>query len=187
MKLNIGSGFRKMDGYINVDNFEECKPDVLMNLEETPWTFERNSVSEITAIHVLEHLGEQRDVFFNIIKEIYRVLKNDGIIKISVPFYMHPTFYTDPTHVRSFTSGTFKMLSKKVNQDWMDRNVNATMLAFMLDVDFDLINVSYKYDPVWDNKLKNNEISQEEIIQAAQEKWGVVQELNVILRACKEA
>ena len=78
------------------------------------------------------------------------------------------------------------MLSKKVNQDWMDRNVNATMLAFMLDVDFDLINVSYKYDPVWDNKLKNNEISQEEIIQAAQEKWGVVQELNVILRACKE-
>ena len=44
MKLNIGSGFRKMDGYINVDNFEECKPDVLMNLEETPWSFESNSV-----------------------------------------------------------------------------------------------------------------------------------------------
>lgn len=185
MKLNIGSGFRKMDGYVNVDNFKECEPDILMNLEETPWLFDSNSVSEIVATHVLEHLGEKRETFFNIIKEIYRVLENDGIIKISVPFYMHHTFYTDPTHVRSFTSGTFKMLSKTVNKDWMERNVNATMLAFMLDVDFDMIKVFYKYDPSWAKKLNNKEISQEALQEIAQERWGIVQELNVVLKARK--
>ncbi|WP_028465400.1 class I SAM-dependent methyltransferase [Nisaea denitrificans] len=185
MKLNIGSGFRKMDGYVNVDNFKECEPDVLMNLEETPWQFDSNSISEITAIHVLEHLGEQRETFFNILKEIYRVLKHDGIFRISVPFYMHPTFYTDPTHVRSFTSGTFKMMSKKVNKDWMERNVNATMLAFMLDIDFETIEISYKYDSAWAKKLNDNEISKEDLLEIAQERWGVIQELNVVLKACK--
>jgi len=186
MKLNIGSGFRKMDGYINVDSFKECEPDVLMNLEETPWEFEDNSISEIAAIHVLEHLGESRETFFNIIKEIYRVLKHDGIFRISVPHYMHRSYYSDPTHVRAFTTTTFQMLSKSNNRDWMKRNVNATMLAMMIDVDFDMIEVSYTYDPSWAKKLEDGVISKESIREIAQDKWGVIRELNVVLKARKE-
>jgi hypothetical protein len=29
MKLNIGCGFNKHDGFVNVDQFPECEPDVL--------------------------------------------------------------------------------------------------------------------------------------------------------------
>lgn len=77
------------------------------------------------------------------------------------------------------------MMSKKVNKDWMERNVNATMLAFMLDIDFETIEISYKYDSAWAKKLNDNEISKEDLLEIAQERWGVIQELNVVLKACK--
>lgn len=187
MKLNIGCGFRKLDGFTNVDFFEECAPDILMNLEETPWPFETGSVSEIVAIHVLEHLGERRETFYNIVKEIYRVLQHDGIFRLAVPHYMHRSYYSDPTHVRTFTSGTFEMLSKKKNRDWIQRNVNVTMLALMLDVDFEIADLSYTYDPEWVEKLNKGEISNTELREAATQKWGVVQELKVEMRARKAA
>ncbi|UUX49629.1 hypothetical protein NUH88_19790 [Nisaea acidiphila] len=185
MKLNIGCGFRKMDGYTNVDFFKECDPDILLNLEETPWPFETGSISEVAAIHVLEHLGEQRSVFFNIIKEIYRVLKHDGLFRVSVPHYMHRSYYSDPTHVRTFTSGTFEMLSKEQNRDWARRNVNVTMLALMLDVDFETVEVNYGFDPVWNEKLRKGEISQEKLREIATQQWGVIQELNILMKARK--
>jgi|GEM_PF-1906114 len=40
LKLNIGCGFNKIDGYVNVDAFPDCSPDVLWDLETTPWPFE---------------------------------------------------------------------------------------------------------------------------------------------------
>ncbi|MDG2286926.1 MAG: methyltransferase domain-containing protein [Alphaproteobacteria bacterium] len=113
MKLNIGCGFNKLDGYINVDQFPECNPDVLWNLEETPWPFEESSVDELVAHHVLEHLGQETKVFFAIFKELYRLMRDDGVIRITVPHPHHPTFLSDPTHVRAFTGNTFEMMNRK--------------------------------------------------------------------------
>jgi hypothetical protein len=185
MKLNIGCGFRKLDGYTNIDFFKECEPDILLNLEETPWPFETSSISEVAAIHVIEHLGEQRAVFFNIIKEIYRVLEDGGLFRVSVPHYMHRSHYTDPTHVRALTSGTFEMLSKEKNRDWARRSVNVTMLALMLDVDFETVEVDYGFDPVWNEKLRKGEISHEKLQEIATQQWGVIQELNILMKARK--
>jgi len=96
MKLNIGCGFNKLDGYVNVDQFPECAPDVLWNLEETPWPLEENSVEELAAHHVLEHLGQETKVFFAIIKELYRLMSHGGRMKITVPHPYHPDFHFRP-------------------------------------------------------------------------------------------
>jgi SAM-dependent methyltransferase len=185
MKLNIGCGFNKLEGYVNVDQFPECSPDLLWNLEETPWPFVDNSVDELVAHHVLEHLGQETKVFFNIIKELYRLMRHDGVIRIAVPHPYHRTFLEDPTHVRAFTPTTFEMMNRATNLDWAARGVNVTMLALMLDISFVTTRSIQSYDPSWKKKLKNGVITLEEIREVAKTQLGVVKEYIFHLRADK--
>ncbi|WP_420405479.1 class I SAM-dependent methyltransferase [Nisaea sp.] len=185
MKLNIGCGFRKMDGYINVDAFPDCHPDVLHDLEQTPWPFESDSVSEIVASHVLEHLGADKNVFFNVIKEIYRILTNGGLLQVAVPHYMHQNYYADPTHVRTFTKRTFEMLDMEKNRHWMAKGSNVTMLAAMLKVDFELVSATQTYDDPWTKKLMDGELTRAQLREIAGNQWNVVTEVGFTLRARK--
>ena len=79
LKLNLGCGENKLQGYINVDKFGE--PDIKYDLESFPWPWEANSVSEILLIHVLEHLGKDTEVYFGIFKEMYRICKHGARLK----------------------------------------------------------------------------------------------------------
>ena len=111
LKLNLGCGSKKLDGYLNVDKFGE--PDMVFDLETFPWPWEDSSVSKILLSHVLEHLGQDTDIYLNIIKELYRVCKNNAEILVIVPHPRHDTFMTDPTHVRPITVDGLIMFSKK--------------------------------------------------------------------------
>ena len=37
MKLNLGCGNYKMNGFVNVDKFADCEPDEVVDLEVFPW------------------------------------------------------------------------------------------------------------------------------------------------------
>jgi hypothetical protein len=63
MKLNMGCGFHKLDGYVNVDLFPACAPDVVCNLEEPPWPWQTGTVNEVIFNHSLEHMGGDPKVF----------------------------------------------------------------------------------------------------------------------------
>lgn len=185
MKLNIGCGFNKLDGYLNVDQFPECGPDILWNLEQTPWPFAESSVDELVAHHVLEHLGQETKVFFEIVKELYRMMRHGGLLKISVPHPHHPTFLSDPTHVRAFTVNTFEMMNRAKNLDWSERGVNVTMLALMLDINFVILEATQRYDTPWQSKITKGELTRDQVREAALTQLGVVKELNIILSADK--
>lgn len=75
MKLNLGSGTKEIQGYINVD--------INNGLNVYPLEFESESADEIRASHILEHFSHRET--YRILLEWNRVLKLGGIIKIAVP------------------------------------------------------------------------------------------------------
>lgn len=185
LRLNIGCGYNKLDGYVNVDSFPGCEPDLLCDLERTPWPFEDDSVMEIHAHHVLEHLGESREQFFSIIKEMYRICRHDGHLVAIVPHPLHVNYISDPTHVRPYTSLTFQMLSRQICLDWVSRRVNVTPIALMLDVAFEIERIEHIYDWRWRDQLKAGRISLGELRERAVGEFGVVREIRARLRIDK--
>jgi SAM-dependent methyltransferase len=104
MRLNIGAGYDVREGYINVDWTKRPGINLVLNLDATPWPWDDNSVSEILALNLLEHLEMNR-----VWPEIYRILKPGGRIKIEVvngesadPF--HHTFW-DRRSIRHLANG----------------------------------------------------------------------------------
>lgn len=140
-KLNLGSGFDYRDGFVNADKFPECNPDVLMDIEETPWVFETDQFSYLLMKHSLEHVGAEYGLFKKIVQEIYRVCQHGATVEILVPHYRHANYFSDPTHVRVITETTFYLLSKKKNDEWIERKANYSMLAYDMEVDFEVMQV----------------------------------------------
>lgn len=79
--LNLGCGLQKIQGWINVDAYAVCDPDVCHDLDVTPWPWKDESVDGIYAAHVFEHLKEWWPAF----RECARVLKPGGKLEIRVP------------------------------------------------------------------------------------------------------
>ena len=109
MKLNLGSGSKKIEGYINLDKYNTFKPDIVHDLEKFPYPFENDSVTHILLSHVLEHLGQNPDVFNSIIKELYRICVNKAFIDIRVPHPRHDDFIAAKFDaVKTFDDNVFR-------------------------------------------------------------------------------
>lgn len=140
MKLNIGSGYKRIEGFMNVDHDPLTGADFCFNIEQDPWPFEDSSVDEVRAHHILEHLGEG---FFHVMKEMYRVCKHTAIIDVIVPHHRHDHFFGDPTHRRPITAQMLKQFSKKYC-DWHKETYGSSSgFAPRLGVDFELADEQY--------------------------------------------
>jgi len=95
-KLNLGCGEFKKEGYVNVDYFSVSAPDIKHDLNKFPYPFKDNEFGLIESSHLLEHLDDP----FRVMKELYRISKNDGIIIIRVPHFSRG--FTHPEHKRGF-------------------------------------------------------------------------------------
>lgn len=136
MKINLGCGEDKVQGFISCDNDPSCNPDVLFDLEKDRFPFDDNSVEAVIAHHVLEHLGEG---FFHTMQELYRVCKHGTIIDILVPHPRHYHFINDPTHRRPITPDGLRLFSKKYNEFW--KNSRASRLGYQYNVNFEIFDV----------------------------------------------
>lgn len=95
MKINLGCGYRKMPGWVNIDNRAEVKPDMVLDGLSLP--FDESSVDEVCAIDYLEHIPIGKTVAQ--IEEIYRVLKPGGVLHHRTPSTDGRGAFQDPTHV----------------------------------------------------------------------------------------
>ena len=82
IKINLGSGLRRIEGFINIDNRPEVNPDVVCDITHG-LPFDDSSVDYVRAHDVLEHIPLGKTL--PAIEEIYRVLKPGGIFESFTP------------------------------------------------------------------------------------------------------
>ncbi len=113
LKLNLGSGIKRIDGFLNVDHSAECNPDIVLDLETFPWSFNSNSVVHVVMNHSMEHVGQTPEKFLQIMQELYRVCRHDAVLDITVPNPSHDSFTADPTHVRPILPLTLALFDRQ--------------------------------------------------------------------------
>jgi SAM-dependent methyltransferase len=107
IKINLGGGRTKMDGFVNIDVLDFPEVDIVHDLNKGI-PLEDNSVSEVYSSHTLEHL----DDIVSIVKEMYRVCEDGAKITIKVPYFKSIGAFKDPTHKQFFTDKTFDYFDK---------------------------------------------------------------------------
>jgi hypothetical protein len=144
MRLHLGSGDKRFEGFVNIDYDKNCNPDYCLDIERDNLPFDDNTVDQVIAHHVFEHLGEG---YFHVLQELYRVCEHGALIDIVVPHHRHDYFANDPTHRRAITPDGLWLFSKKYNDDCIKQNAAASRLGYYFGVDFEVVDIQNIPDP----------------------------------------
>lgn len=118
MKIDLGCGKHKKEGFIGVDVRKFEGVDLVCDMGKERWPFDDDSIEEGNCSHMLEHLeGMERVHFFN---ELYRVLKKGAKCLIVTPHWASSRAYGDMTHCWPAVS---EMFYYYLSKSW--REVNA--------------------------------------------------------------
>lgn len=125
-RLNLGSGKDIKKDWVNLDYIKYSGVDVAHDLNKFPYPFRNNTFDYILAKHVIEHMNDLPPV----LRELYRIMKPNGILEIHVPHYKHKDthipmhklyfndyfFYTfkDAERTRRYLFPPFKLLENRV-------------------------------------------------------------------------
>jgi SAM-dependent methyltransferase len=147
LKLDIGCGKNKQEGFTGVDSIKFPGVDVVMDIRKR-WPWKDDSVDEVYCSHVLEHLTNldekwERVHFFN---ELYRVLKPGGTCKLILPHWCSNRYYGDPTHKEPFSEMGFEYLSR----EWRGTQAPHTDAEYapgMYTCDFQHVTYGYSLAP----------------------------------------
>jgi SAM-dependent methyltransferase len=95
LKLDLGAGKNKKEGFTGVDAISFPGIDVVADLREK-WPWADSSVAEAHCSHFLEHLERLERIHF--VNELYRVLVPGGTCSVIVPHWASNRAYGDMTH-----------------------------------------------------------------------------------------
>jgi SAM-dependent methyltransferase len=100
-KLHLGCGRDIKSGWINLDHIAGPGVDVVADLDDcanTPLPFEDDSIDEILASHLIEHLKNP----LPFMQELHRISKPGAQAVFRVPYGSTDDAFTDPTHVQRY-------------------------------------------------------------------------------------
>lgn len=108
LKLNLGCG-RKVfkNNFINADISQLAEADIICDFEQS-LPFKNNVFDGIYADNIIEHLSD----VIKIMNEIWRVLREDGLLEIIVPHEKSCWANADPTHKNRFNEFSFEYFLK---------------------------------------------------------------------------
>lgn len=96
MKIDLGCGPNKREGYLGVDQYSFEGVDFVVNLGHDPLPFDDDSVEAVHASHFIEHLDAEERCF--LLNDLYRVMKKGAQLTMIVPHWDSSRAYGDPTH-----------------------------------------------------------------------------------------
>jgi SAM-dependent methyltransferase len=107
--LDIGCGPRKKNpAWIGIDALDFDDVDLVGDVFEVLGQFPDASVDAVYSAHFFEHI----DGVDKLLAEVGRVLKPGGTLKVIVPHFSNPYFYSDYTHKNFFGLYSFSYLAK---------------------------------------------------------------------------
>lgn len=101
--LHLGSGKQYDPKAVNVDLVAATKPDLVHDLDATPWPLPDGHFEAVRAMDVVEHL----DDVVAAMEEIHRVCRDGASVHITVPHFSCANAFTDPTHRHYFSAASF--------------------------------------------------------------------------------
>lgn len=179
MRLDLGCGQRATEGFVGVDIKAGSGVDHVVDLfAGKRWPWKANSVEEIIANHLVEHIPHYRpeykgvDGFFVFFNEVYRVCKNEAFVTLNHPYSRNDRAFWDPTHTRYIHEMTWYYLDRNWREVQGLDHYDATC-------DFEVVNIA---TTVHDRFLTRHH----EAAQFAREHhFNAVGDLNVLLKARK--
>jgi FkbM family methyltransferase len=99
-------------------DYEVLQHDLILE----PLPFGDQEFDYVTAFDFLEHVPrliytpKRRTPFIDLMNEIYRVLKPEGVLLSVTPAFPQPAAFQDPTHVNIITEDTFRFYFDHVNR-----------------------------------------------------------------------
>lgn len=108
MKINLGCGNKKIDGFIGIDKFPCDAVNIIADIENR-LPLEDNSVSEIYMDNVIEHIKD----IPALMSEVHRVSKNNALLTIITPHYSSISSWRDPTHIHHLAYDSMNHFEKK--------------------------------------------------------------------------
>jgi SAM-dependent methyltransferase len=138
LKLDIGCGLRKREGFIGIDMSNDVGADVVLDVETQPLPFDDSSVDEIYCAHTIEHLHG----LIPFMNECYRVLKPHGWMTVLAPYYTAIQASQDPTHVRYVSEQTFLYFTDAYNG-------NDATFEYGIKSKFHIVSTEFTYINMW--------------------------------------
>lgn len=130
MKLDLGCGKNKREGFIGVDTIKFDGVDVVLDVGTDRWPWEDGSVEEVHCSHMVEHLTALQRIHFA--NELYRVLKVGGKALVITPHWASTRAFGDLTHQWPPVSEFWYFY---LNKGWRDVNAPHNV-DYTCDFDF---------------------------------------------------
>lgn len=113
MKIDIGCGNHKKEGFIGLDIDKNSQADIIGSALDLP--FKDNNVDQIYCSHLVEHFTpQQAKIFF---AEIYRVLKkgSQASLKVDHDWSKKKLLKKDPDHKYRYSVKELKKILQQFN------------------------------------------------------------------------
>lgn len=135
ISLNFGAGRTTLPGYYSVDIVELPGIDIVADFNQPLDELPDNSVDAVHSRASFEHVKN----FMGLMEEIHRICKPNADIKIIVPHFSNPYYYSDPTHVQPFGLYTMHYFMDE------DMQPGRKVPSFYTSARFDLVSIRLQF------------------------------------------
>ena len=111
-RLDIGCGENKQPNWLGMDKRKIKGVDIVHDAQVFPYPLEDECCFQVLLSHLWEHIEPKNRI--DLMNEIWRIMKPDGQLLISVPYYLSFGACQDPTHYPCPNEATFTYFDPKM-------------------------------------------------------------------------